>query len=264
MNDQPGQRPCTACGGGYPAEAAFCPSCGVAAGSALPPLDAPLGPPPEPSGPPTVPSVSGTRLGAARIRMVAVAVGVVAVVAIVLTVGWHPPHTPTAAATTSAGRSPTPATHTASSITPTPSTKPSSAPPPASGGPNHGMVAIAPALYGQSGVDDVAGLLTRYFGAINNQYYQGWIDALVPGPGRDPQRWRELRSTHDDGITLFAVNPRPGGMAAAVAFTSHQDASLGPNRESCTRWSIAYDIVPYQGSLRIDIVNNLSVTSRTC
>ena len=119
-----------------------------------------------------------------------------------------------------------------------------SAPAPKTGGrtrhPGHGLVSVAPGLAGRPGVRRVAGLLDRYFAAVNHRAYQAYA-RLFAQPGRLTPRefaWG-YSTTHDSNAVLAGLAPLNGGLKAAVTFTSHQDPAHSPDHSSCIDWTIA-------------------------
>ena len=119
-----------------------------------------------------------------------------------------------------------------------------SAPAPKTGGrtrhPGHGRVSVAPGLAGRPGVRRVAGLLDRYFAAVNHRAYQAYA-RLFAQPGRLTPRefaWG-YSTTHDSNAVLAGLAPLNGGLKAAVTFTSHQDPAHSPDHSSCIDWTIA-------------------------
>jgi hypothetical protein len=113
-------------------------------------------------------------------------------------------------------------------------------------------VAASPGAVGQSGEPQVVSFLQRYFTAINHHNY-GQYSALVvssqrPTPG---QFQSGFGSTRDSHATLTALSQTATGVAANVAFTSHQQPSASPTGTNCTAWHITLYLESRAGGYRI-------------
>lgn len=127
-----------------------------------------------------------------------------------------------------------------------------------------GLVQVAPGVSGQPHVAEVTAVLTQYFTAINRRDYARWLAALVPNSDRNRRRFAGYRTTHDSEIRLLDVQLEQNGqIEASVGFISHQAPPDG-NGHRCWRWSIAYSLVPYRGSLRIDLVQSAQINMQRC
>ena len=97
-------------------------------------------------------------------------------------------------------------------------------------------------------VTGVADTLGTYFGGINAQdYQQAW---QVYSPAEQAaiafQPWSTGESTTEDGqiVVQRIQHDASGDLDAIVVFQSHQAAHEGHDGETCTNWSIDYQLVP--------------------
>jgi hypothetical protein len=115
---------------------------------------------------------------------------------------------------------------------------PSTAPPTASAA---STVAIGPAVAGQASAARVAAFLLRYFTAINHRDYSAYVSLFDSQSQPEPTRSHFLngyRSTTDSLATLVGLSPTSAGLAATVAFESHQKPALSATHTACTSWHI--------------------------
>jgi hypothetical protein len=118
------------------------------------------------------------------------------------------------------------------------SAPPSSAPPTASAA---STVAIGPAVAGQAGAAQVVTFLMRYFTAINHRDYSAYVSLFDSQSQPEPTRSAFLhgyRSTTDSQARLVGLSPTSAGLAATVAFESHQPPALSATHTACTSWHI--------------------------
>jgi hypothetical protein len=110
---------------------------------------------------------------------------------------------------------------------------------PTAGRPGRNTVATAPALANTPAARHVVAFLETYFRAINQRDYPLY-SSLLAANMRPPVREFETgyRSTSDSGAVLTSLSTGPRGLAATVAFTSHQDPALSPDHTRCTNWNI--------------------------
>jgi zinc ribbon protein len=97
-------------------------------------------------------------------------------------------------------------------------------------------------------VHDVTATLAAYFGGIDiRNYMQAW-DAYAPAlqaafPFQSFSG--DLSTTQDSQVVVQSIQHEPNGdIDATVSFQSHQAAQDGPNGETCTNWSLDYQLVP--------------------
>jgi hypothetical protein len=100
----------------------------------------------------------------------------------------------------------------------------------------------------------VATTLAGYFGGIDaKQYTQAWntfTSALQNAIQYQP--WANGVSTSKDGqvVVQSIQHNADGTIDADVSFQSQQDGQYGPNPgETCTNWTLDYQLVPANGSL---------------
>jgi hypothetical protein len=112
------------------------------------------------------------------------------------------------------------------------------------------LVAIGPGV-SSAAVPQVETLLSRYFQGINMHDYAEYASTLNPQEQADqPQSKFDsgYATTRDSGMTLASLAPASGGgLAATVAFTSHQNPADGVDKNPCNTWTLTYYLVP-QGS----------------
>jgi hypothetical protein len=134
-----------------------------------------------------------------------------------------------------------PAAHGSAAPLPRPSASRSAAhraTPPAAVG--NAVVAVAPLAADGPRVRRVVALLTTYFEAINSQNFAEYQRLFVPSIQRAMTRFGTgYAGTFDSDATLTQlVATGPHGLAATVAFVSHQNPANSPDGASCDRWLI--------------------------
>jgi hypothetical protein len=90
-------------------------------------------------------------------------------------------------------------------------------------------------------------LLTRYFIAINDRDYARWRSVFSPSyRGAFTQAaFAGYASTHDRGARITGMSPlTDGGDEVRFTFTSTQNASDGPDGETCTVWQLRFYLEP--------------------
>jgi hypothetical protein len=108
-------------------------------------------------------------------------------------------------------------------------------------------VVLAPAVRNQPGARRASHFLARYFRAINHHDYQAYLRLFAPvsraalSPSRFLAGYGTTRDTAARLIRLTRTGP--GQLAAAVTFTSHQDATASPAHASCLRWRITVYLI---------------------
>jgi hypothetical protein len=124
---------------------------------------------------------------------------------------------------------------------------PPNPPSPAAGTP--GAIVIGPAVSQLAATPQVAAFLDAYFAAINARDYSSYTALFTPALRSTPAQFQAgYRSTSDSGATLTGITPAAAGVAAAVTFTSHQQAAASQTRTSCTTWDITLYLVPHGSS----------------
>lgn len=140
-------------------------------------------------------------------------------------------------------RSKAPGNHSTSA---TPQTSPPTTSPSLSPSPTTtlgtGQVRVAASLAGNPLVTPIAALLDKYFTAINNHDYQGYISlrSQQDQQGLTPAVFDNgYRSTKDSAELLVNILTA-NGTVAIVQFTSHQNPADSVNgQQSCTKWQIS-------------------------
>jgi len=131
-----------------------------------------------------------------------------------------------------------------------PSTSHSSASPSAS----PGLVAVGPGVTGAA-VPAVQQLLSKRFHAINAHDYAEYASTLTAREqANQPQSNfdKGYKTTVDSGMTLTALSQTSAGLAATVAFTSHQDPADSSDGSACNTWTSTYYLVPNGSGYLID------------
>jgi hypothetical protein len=107
-------------------------------------------------------------------------------------------------------------------------------------------VAVAPAVAGEAHAQQVAALLTAYFGSINRRDYGGYSRLFIPQMRESVQHFDAgYQSTIDSGAALVGLTAVGAqGLAATVTFTSHQNPADSPNNAACDRWEVALWLIP--------------------
>lgn len=102
------------------------------------------------------------------------------------------------------------------------------------------VLAVGPLAARQPGVRQVVALLTTYFEAINDQNFAEYQRLFVPSIQRMMTHFGSgYAGTFDSGATLTQlVATGPHGLAATVAFISHQNPANSPDGASCDSWLI--------------------------
>jgi hypothetical protein len=107
----------------------------------------------------------------------------------------------------------------------------------------------------------VVAMFDTYFDGVNThnptEATSVYDPAGVVNPN-DPaqvERFGEQTSTSiDDQIVVHSISANAntsGNLLASVTFRSRQAASLGPDGETCTNWSLIYDLSPANGTYLI-------------
>lgn len=118
-----------------------------------------------------------------------------------------------------------------------------------------------------------ASVLDTYFTGINSHNAQQAASVFGPGGAIDPNDANQvahfaqgISTTHDDQIAVTSIQPSTvngqATFAVQITFRSHQDASLGPNNETCTMWQITDQFLPTPGSYQI--VASQNAVSNAC
>jgi hypothetical protein len=113
------------------------------------------------------------------------------------------------------------------------------------------QVAVAPGVAQEPGAAAATAFLGRYFTAINGHdfaQYASLLDSQLRQGLTAQQFSGGYRSTTDSAATLTAVTPAAAGLAAAVTFTSHQQAADSSDHSTCTNWDITLFLIPQGGS----------------
>ena len=104
----------------------------------------------------------------------------------------------------------------------------------------NGVVAVGPQAARGPQVRQVVALLTTYFESINDQNFAQYQSLFVPSIQRMMTHFGSgYAGTFDSGATLTQlVATGPHGLAATVAFISHQNPANSPDGASCDSWLI--------------------------
>jgi hypothetical protein len=104
----------------------------------------------------------------------------------------------------------------------------------------NGVVAAGPQAARGPQVRAVVALLTTYFESINDQNFVQYQSLFVPSIQRMMTHFGSgYAGTFDSGATLTQlVATGPHGLAATVAFISHQNPANSPDGASCDSWLI--------------------------
>ena len=102
------------------------------------------------------------------------------------------------------------------------------------------VVAVGPQAAHGPQVRAVVALLTTYFESINDQNFAQYQSLFVPSIQRMMTHFGSgYTGTFDSGATLTQlVATGPHGLAATVAFISHQNPANSPDGASCDSWLI--------------------------
>ena len=158
-------------------------------------------------------------------------------------------------ASTSAASSPSgatqPATGTGSAATSASASASSSSPSPSA---SLSLVAIGPGVSGAA-VPQVQQLLSKRFQGINTHNYAEYASTLTTREqASQPQSTfdKGYASTTDSAMTLTALSQTSTGLAATVAFTSHQNPADSIDGSACNTWTSTYYLVPDGSGYLID------------
>lgn len=104
----------------------------------------------------------------------------------------------------------------------------------------NGVVAIGPQAARGPLARQVVALLTTYFESINDQNFAQYRSLFVPSIQRMMTHFGSgYAGTFDSGATLTQlVATGPHGLAATVAFISHQNPATSPDGARCDSWLI--------------------------
>ncbi len=113
-------------------------------------------------------------------------------------------------------------------------------------------------------------LLQNHFESINLLRYDLWTTTVVPRKqSQQPEReWRSAyASTQDGTIVVHRIVPGPRrSVRVMLTFTSTQDPADAPATMpvKCLRWRVTYQVVRYQGGLRLGVGRPASSLFRPC
>ncbi len=115
------------------------------------------------------------------------------------------------------------------------------------------VVAVAPLAADVPDVRPVVALLTTYFESINSQNFAEYQSLFVPSIQRTMTHFGSgYAGTFDSGATLTQlVATGPHGLAATVAFISHQNPANSPDGAGCDSWLITLFLKRQGNALRI-------------
>jgi hypothetical protein len=104
----------------------------------------------------------------------------------------------------------------------------------------NGVLAVAPLAAHVPQAHQVVALLTTYFESINSQNFAEYQSLFVPSIQRTMNQFGSgYTGTFDSGATLTQlVATGPHGLAATVAFISHQNPANSPDGATCDSWLI--------------------------
>ncbi len=102
------------------------------------------------------------------------------------------------------------------------------------------VVSVAPLAADAPHVRQVVALLTTYFESINSQNFAEYQSLFVPSIQRTMSHFGSgYAGTFDSAATLTQlVATGPHGLAATVAFISHQNPANSPDGATCDSWLI--------------------------
>jgi len=103
-----------------------------------------------------------------------------------------------------------------------------------------GLVSVAAAATQFPAAAQLMPVITKYFQAINNRDYAGYLTTESPDNALSAQQFQTgFESTADSEVVVTSMFTAPDGRAAAdVTFTSRQQPQDGPDGESCTDWQV--------------------------
>jgi hypothetical protein len=158
------------------------------------------------------------------------------------------PPASTPAASTSSGAT-QPATGTGSAPGSASASSSSSSP-----SPSPSLVTVGSGVTGAA-VPKVQQLLSERFQAINTHNYAQYASTLTTREQASQTRAKfdsGYRSTSDSDMMLTALSQTAGGLAATVAFTSHQNPADSVDGSACNTWTSTYYLVPSGSGYLID------------
>jgi hypothetical protein len=102
------------------------------------------------------------------------------------------------------------------------------------------VVSVSPAVLGAPQAQPVVGFLTDYFDAINSHNFAQYARLFIPSIRSTMQHFgMGYAMTADSGVLLTGLAATgPEGLAATVAFTSHQAPAASPDHAACDQWII--------------------------
>ncbi len=117
----------------------------------------------------------------------------------------------------------------------------------------NGVVTVGPQAARGPQVRGVVALLTTYFESINDQNFAQYQSLFVPSIQRMMTHFGSgYAGTFDSGATLTQlVATGPHGLAATVAFISHQNPANSPDGASCDSWLITLFLKQQGAALHI-------------
>jgi hypothetical protein len=149
-----------------------------------------------------------------------------------------------------------PSSAPASSSTPASPTTPKGSVP--ASAPPAGLASLAPAAALYPGAGAIAGVINRYFQAINGRDYAAYQATQSPGSAMTQSQFRAgFESTRDSDVLITGITPMPDGRQAVdVTFTSQQQPQDGPEGESCTNWRVTMYFDGNAGTYTIGVPPN--------
>jgi len=140
---------------------------------------------------------------------------------------------------------------------PLPRASASASPPATRAGANspvgNAVVTVGPQAARGPQVREVVALLTTYFESINDQNFAEYQSLFVPSIQRTMTHFGSgYAGTFDSGATLTQlVRTGPHGLAATVAFISHQNPANSPDGAACDSWLITLFLKQQGNALHI-------------
>jgi serine protease Do len=134
-------------------------------------------------------------------------------------------------------------------------------------GPSGGAVIGNPASSSEAA--SITSTLVTYFDAINNGDYAtayAQLDTHAQSQGSLKSFASDDSTSYDFNFSLRSITTKsPGVDLATLDFTSIQDASKGPNRNTCDNWTLNYAMVNTGGAWLIDSATGQNgVTHTAC
>ena len=115
-------------------------------------------------------------------------------------------------------------------------------------------VTLSPAAEASPQGQAVAGLLKRYFSAINQHDYDAWLATVSTAQAkRDPDDWAvNYSTTHDSDVYVSDIVPGDP-LLVRLQFVSHQSVKYAPTNLPlpCVRWDVTYQILDEGTGLRV-------------